>query len=116
MDDQEYEAFVSNYLRAREEEQRRELEANASLIEEFTAYASAKGIALSNDCFSYTPITGILATSPGITAKLLEGVEAERDGLYAFKALHDEGKSVAFQPGLLRNDHFILTSVAAITS
>jgi hypothetical protein len=108
MNDQEYEALLSNYLRAREEEQRRELEANASVIEAFRAHARTKGVTLSDDSFSYTPITGILASSPGMTSKLLEGVETERDGLYGFKKLSNDFDSKPFQAGLLRNDRFVL--------
>lgn len=108
MNDQEYEASLSNYRRAREEEQRGELEANASVIEAFRIYAGSKGVALSSDSFSYTPIIGILASASGMTSKLLGGVEKEKDGLHSFKALSDDFTAIPFQAGLLRNDRFVL--------
>jgi hypothetical protein len=108
MNSQEYEAFLSDYRRAREEEQRRELEANTAVIEAFRVYALTKDVALSDESFSYTPITGILASAPGITSKLLGGVQRERDGLYGFRALSNDFACLPFQAGLLRNDRFVL--------
>jgi hypothetical protein len=108
MNDQEYEAFLTNHLRAREDEQRRELEKNAEVIEAFKTYAFSKGVTLTNKSFSYTPITGILASAPGITSKLIGGVETERDGLYGFKALSKDFDYMPFQAGLLRSDRFVL--------
>ena len=108
MNDQEYEALLANYRLAREEEQQRELQASATVIEEFQSYAQTKGVTLTDGNFSYTPITGLLASSPGITSKLLQGVGTERDGLYGFAALANDFRSVPFQAGLLRNDRFVL--------
>lgn len=108
MNDQECEALLANHRRAREEEQRRELKTNASVIEEFRSYAQTRGVNLSDESFSYTPITGVLASSPGITSKLLQDIETERDGLYGFKTLANDFRSLPFQAGLLRNDRFVL--------
>lgn len=108
MDDQEYETRIAKYFREQEEEQRRELEANSSVIEAFIAFALTRGVNLSDDSFSCSPITGILASSPGITSKLLDGVKTERDGVYSIRTLSSDSNFVAFQTGLLRNTHFIL--------
>lgn len=108
MNDQEYEALLANYRRAKEEEQRREIEGSASVIHAFKEHALTKGVSLSEDSFSYTPITGLLATAPGITPKLLDGIKTERDGLYSFQTLRTEFRSVPYQAGLLRNDRFVL--------
>lgn len=108
MNDQEYEDSLSSYRRANEEEQLRAIEANASVIRDFKAYALTKGVALFNESFSYTRITGLLASAPGITLKLLEGIETERDGLYAVQTLSKKSKSIPFQAGFFRNDRFAL--------
>lgn len=108
MNDQEYEALLAGYRRAKEEEQRREIEASASVIHTFMEYALTKGVHLSAGNFSYTPITGLLATAPGITRKLIDGIKTERDGLYSFQDLRTEFKSIPYQAGLLRNDRFAL--------
>lgn len=108
MNDQEYEDFLSSYRRAKEEEQRREIEANASVIRDFKAYALTKGVELFSESFSYTHITGLLASAPGITLKLLQGTEKERDGLYAVHILSRKFQSIPFQAGLLGNDRFVL--------
>jgi hypothetical protein len=108
MNDQEYEALLSSHRHAKEEEQRREIEANVSVIRDFKAYALTKGVALSSESFTYSPNTGLLASVPGITPKLLKGIKIERDGLYAFQTLATEFSSVPHQAGLLRNDRFVL--------
>lgn len=108
MNDQDYEAFLANYRRELKEEQLRELEKNASVIAHFRAYAQTKGVTLSDNNFSYTSSIGVLASSPGMTSKLLRGIEPERDGLYRFETLANDFKPIPFQSGLLLGDHFAL--------
>jgi hypothetical protein len=100
--------FIADYLKARKEEEKRELDASAKRLSEFADFAQTKGVHLTRESFSYTPVTGLLASSPGIVSRLLHGFRTERDGLYSFSGLMNNVACHPFQGGLFRADQFIL--------
>lgn len=108
MNEQSIDDFLAEYTRARQEEEQRELDSSADRLSEFTRYALTKGVHLSRQSFSYSPVTGLLASSTGIVSRLLGGFETERDGLYSFRGLMHDAGCKPFQGGLLRTEQFIL--------
>jgi hypothetical protein len=85
-----------------------ELAKAADLIAKFTGFAAARGVALNSDSFEYVQTIGILAKEPGIAAKLLGPISAERDGLLSFKEIAHRLPPSQIQAGYFMGSDFIL--------
>lgn len=102
------EDFIAQHLRAQAEEADHQLATNSDLINSFIARAATKGIALAASHFCYLPKIGIVAAAPGLTGRLLNGIDQDRDRLYSFETLASLLSLKEYQAGYLRGSNFMV--------
>lgn len=99
-------AMMTQYLESLDAERRAKLAANADLIRNFSDYALAKGIVLSNADFDYYPKIGIIAQQRGIFWKLANELQRDKDGLVQFSDLRARFPHTGYMAGYLRGEQF----------
>lgn len=105
--EQNVEELLMRHRQYQEEERQTELAAHAGLIQDFTAFAGSKGIALCKDNFDYIQTIGIVAQAPRLLSALLTDIQPDRDGLLSFEELAKSCAPDPFQSGYLKSPRFI---------
>ncbi|MBI2768375.1 MAG: hypothetical protein HYX47_02025 [Burkholderiales bacterium] len=89
MGDQDYEEMLAQYQARLREMEQEELHRASTRIKEFKAYASKRGVHLSDSAFNCSPPLGVTASAPGLLRALLDVQPSVRDGLYGWHELTD---------------------------
>jgi hypothetical protein len=96
------------YLKAQEEHELKMLATNESLINDFKHFSKKRGVLLTDECFSYSPHLGILASFPNLIESLNLGFSIDKEGLVDIGALCSNYKKNIVTPGLLYGTNHIL--------
>jgi hypothetical protein len=106
MNNDEYEEMVAQHRRQMLEMEAEKLRDFASLIDAFKEQAGAKGVALADLKFHYSPPLGLTASSLNLLSSLLEVKPNSRDGLYLWDDLAQALRPRQFDVGCLWGDNF----------
>lgn len=108
MTELEQNEMMSQYFAEMARHSREQLAQASGLIADFTALATAKGVALGPDSFEYIQTTGIIAKAPGIARVLLDQVRTERDGLLSFDEIASRLPTSPHREGCFVGANFIV--------
>lgn len=106
-DDISVEQLLASHQDQLAQERAEMLEENAPIINTFIDYCAAKGVELKRADFDYVQTTGIVAKSPGLLFRLIDGVPVERDSLLPFKTLVERFSLEGCQEGYLNCGNFL---------
>lgn len=106
-DDLSDEQLLVGYRERLRQERAEKLKESAPIIDAFIGYCADRGIELTRPDFDYIQTTGIVAKSPGLLFRLIEGFPVERDSLLSFKALLQRFSREGCQEGYLNCGNFL---------
>lgn len=77
-------------------------------IDAFTMHCSELGIVLETDSFYFVPTIGVVAEQPGIVARLVNGLNVDKEGLINWRNRPAQLRSEPFNPGCMYSEKFIV--------
>jgi len=95
------------YIRAQQEERKKQLENHSETIEEFIKLCSKIELKLTRDNFNYIQTIGIVAKYPGLLYLLKPELEKVDEELIECKSLEKHFEKKKFNSGMLYSDKFI---------
>ncbi len=96
------------YARECDEQEKEELEKNRHLIDNFKKYCAKKGIFLNENCFSFIPTIGIIASQPGILEGLNPSIKKDKEHLLGFNLLLRNFDKKKFVNGFLYEENYMI--------
>lgn len=101
-------AIIENYKKHLLDEQKKKLEKNSALIDNFIALCKNRDIKLTKDNFSYIQTIGIVAEFPNILYLLNNNFKLDKEELISFDSILSNSKQKDYSIGYLYTDNYMI--------